>query len=605
MTDFFSELKRRRVYQSAAIYAVVAWGLAQAVDFVAARLFMPEWVSTLTAIIFVVGFPVAIFLAWVFDIGANGIRRTGVGSVKGLTSIVAAVVLLFGGTTLIYAIVWPRHEAVQAELIAEANSVAVLPFSLQGQQEGNEYLSDGIAEEILYALGSLTDLRVAARTSSFSFKGQNKTANDISKALNVRHIVEGTIRLVGDRLRVQVSLVRGDTDLPLWSQTYEQLADDVFDVQEDIAAKIADAVRVEMGAKEVGDRPRFRVRTENSEAYRLYLQGRFLWHQRGPNNIVSAVAFFEQAIALEPEFAGAWSGLGSALMTSGTYGAGIENHFSKAAEAATKAIALDDKLGEPYGTLAQMEMNARNYEAVERLIGKGIALSPQNTSLRLWYATYLIQFGRSHDASKQIEIALQRDPAYPILYANIGMSNFQMGNLDIARENFDKAWKFGVRPYFMWFALHQVMLAQQDYDGAEAWLGQMPIDRNPERGRMREAVNGAWLAHLRDQLPETRIALDKTLGAYINFPHGDRGEIVYILATVGNVDGAFGFYRRQIDGEQHIDRATPWLPALAPLRKDPRIMELFTELRLIEYWREVEWPDKCGPGENDEVVCFR
>ena len=162
------------------------------------------WISTLTAIVFIVGFPVAIFLAWVFDIEPSGVRRTGIGSVKGRTSIGAAVNLLVGGAALIYAIVWPRHEAVQADLIADANSIAVLPFSLQGQHEGNEYLSDGIAEEILYPLGSLTDLRVAARTSSFSFKGQNKTAGDISKALNVRHVVEGTIRLVGERPRFRV-----------------------------------------------------------------------------------------------------------------------------------------------------------------------------------------------------------------------------------------------------------------------------------------------------------------------------------------------------------------------------------------------------------------
>ncbi len=256
MSDFFSELKRRRVYQSAAIYAVAAWGLAQAVDFVAERLFMPEWISTVTAIVFVVGFPVVIFLSWVFDIGPGGVRRTGVGSIRGVTSIAAAVIMLVGGTALVYAIVWPKHAAEQ---IADANSIAVLPFSLLGQISGNEYLSDGIAEEILYALGSLTDFRVAARTSSFSFKGQDKTVRDISRALDVRHIVEGSIRLSGDRVRVQVNLIRGDTGRQLWSQTYEQLAEDILDVQEDIAGQIADAVRVQMGGKEVGDRPRFRV----------------------------------------------------------------------------------------------------------------------------------------------------------------------------------------------------------------------------------------------------------------------------------------------------------------------------------------------------------
>ena len=604
MSGFFSELKRRRVYQSAAIYAVVAWGLAQAVDFVAERLFMPEWVSTVTAIVFVIGFPVTILLSWVFDIGPGGVRRTGVSSIKGLTSIVAAVVMLVGGTALLYAIVWPRHEAAQAEIVADANSIAVLPFSLQGQQEGNEYLSDGIAEEILYALSSLTDLRVAARTSSFSFKGQNKTASDISKALNVRHVVEGTIRLVGNRLRVQVSLVRGDTNLPLWSQTYEQMVDDVFDVQEDIAAKIAEAVRVEMDAKVVGERPRFRVQTENTEAYRLYLQGRFLWHQRGPENIRSAVAFFEQALELEPDFAAGWAGLGSALLTSMTYRAGIANNFERAAEAARKAIELDDTLGEPYGPLAHLEMNARNYAEVERLIEKGIALAPQNTSLRLWHATYLIQFGRSLDASKQIELALARDPAYLILYANIGMSNYQMGNFEVSREYFEKAWQLGLRPYFLWVALYQIMIEQQDFGSAEAWFEELPSSRRPERDRLQELANRAWLAHEKGQTMETRAVLDAAVLEYMQDPRSDGNEVVNMFASIGDVDAAFGVYRKMIDEGRHIDKATPWFPVLEPLRKDSRMLEIFTELRLIEYWREVEWPDNCGPGEKDELVCF-
>jgi TolB-like protein/Tfp pilus assembly protein PilF len=569
---------------------------------VAARLFMPEWVSTVTAIVFVVGFPVAIFLSWVFDIEPGGVRRTGVGSIRGVTSIAAAIIMLVGGTALVYAIVWPKHAA---EEIAEANSIAVLPFSLLGQTSGNEYLSDGIAEEILYALGSLTDFRVAARTSSFSFKGQDKTVREISSALDVRHIVEGSIRLNGDRLRVQVNLIRGDTGRQLWSQTYEQMAEDVLDVQEDIAGQIADAVRVEIGGKAVGDRPRFRVQTENSEAYRLYLQGRFLWHQRGPENIRSAVSFFEQALDLEPDFAAAWAGLGSALVTAGTYRAGIENHFERSAEAARKAIELDDTLGEPYGSLAQLEMNARNYAEADRLIGKGIALSPQNTSLRLWYATYLIQFGRSLDASKQIELALARDPAYPILYANIGMSNFQMGNLDLSREYFEKAWQFGLRPYFLWIALLQIMIEREDFASAETWFEELPSSRDPERDRLQESANRAWLRHMQTRTGETRAALDAALGGYMELRRYDGNEVVHMLASLGEVDAAFDVYRKIIDEGRYVDRAIPWLPALELLRKDPRMLGVFTELRLIEYWREVAWPDKCGPGENNEVVCFR
>ena len=139
----------------------------------------------------------------------------------------------------------------------------------------------------------------------------------------MRNVVEGSIRMTGDRLTVRVSLVQADTGFPLWSESYERFAEDVFSVQQEIADQITAAIRTEMGVAEQGPQPRFRVRTASTEAYRLYLQGRFLWHQRGPDNIRSAIAFFDQAIELDPEFAAAWTGLASALMTSGTYGTGI------------------------------------------------------------------------------------------------------------------------------------------------------------------------------------------------------------------------------------------------------------------------------------------
>ena len=184
MSRFFDELKRRRVYQSAAIYAVAAWGLAQVVDFIAERLFLPDWIPTLTAIVFIVGFPVAIFLAWTFDIGSSGIRRTGAASIRGVASLSIAVVMLVGGTALIYSVVWPSRGAPDVKMDeAPLNSIAVLPFSTFGDASNDEYLSDGIADEILYALSSLKDLRVAARTSSFSFKGKDMGIEEVSEAL--------------------------------------------------------------------------------------------------------------------------------------------------------------------------------------------------------------------------------------------------------------------------------------------------------------------------------------------------------------------------------------------------------------------------------------
>ena len=150
MAGFFGELKRRRVYQSAAIYAVAAWGLAQVVDFVAERLFLPDWVPTITAIVFVIGFPVVIFLSWGFDLGKDGLRRAEPYSARGLLTISAALLMLIGGTALVYSIVWPRQQQSEALVHSslDANSIAVLPFTMIGAEGESDYISEGIAEEI-------------------------------------------------------------------------------------------------------------------------------------------------------------------------------------------------------------------------------------------------------------------------------------------------------------------------------------------------------------------------------------------------------------------------------------------------------------------------
>lgn len=604
MAGFFSELKRRRVYQAAAIYAVAAWGLAQVVDFVAERLFMPAWLPTVTAIVFIVGFPVAIFLAWVFDLGPNGIQRTGIGSIKGVTSIVAAVVMLVGGTFLVYAVVWPKHDAAVDAAVADANSVAVLPFTFHGQPH-DQYLSDGIAEEILFALSSLTDLRVAARTSSFSYRDQSRTAADITRELGVRHVVEGTIRLLGDRLRVTASLVRGDTNLELWSQSYEEPIDDIFKVQEDIAARVAEAVRIQMGAAAVGERPRFRAVAETSEAYRLYLQGRFLWHQRGADNIRSAIVFFEQALDREPEFAGAWAGLASAYMTAQTYGAEIEDRLDKAARAARRATALDPALGEPYATLAQLEVLARNFAAAERLFTEGVRLSPQNTSLRLWYATMLISCGRSSDANKQAAIALQRDPAYPILHANFGFSSFQLGRLDVAKTEMETAWDLGVRPWFMWHGILDILVEQGAYDAAIAWFDDMPKLRDAALSKPYVDLERSWVELMARGTTAARSTFEQFLTVYVADPVHGLNRAAYMLASIGEGRRALDMNLRVASQAGQFDFGQWWVPSYSSMRLEPGFKELAEMTRLADYWRETEWPDVCGPGDQDVVVCYR
>jgi pentatricopeptide repeat protein len=149
------------------------------------------------------------------------------------------------------------------------------------------------------------------------------------------------------------------------------------------------------------------------------------------------------------------------------------------------------------------------------------------------------------------------------------------------------------------------MIEQQDLGSAEAWFEELPSSRRPERDRLQELANRAWLAHEKGQTAETRAVLDAAVLEYMQDSRADGNAVVNLFASIGDVDAAFGVYRKMIDEGRYIDRATPWFPVLEPLRKDPRMMEVFRILKLVEYWREVEWPDKCGPGEKGEVVCFR
>jgi len=606
MSGFSEELKRRRVYQSAAIYAVAAWGVVQVIDFLSERLFLPDWIPTLTAIVFVVGFPVAIFLSWTFDIRGDGIHRTEAASIRGVASLSLAFAMLFGGTALVYSIVWPRHDVSETAVIeAPPNSIAVLPFTTLGDVDSSEYLSDGIAEEILYALSSLQDLHVAARTSSFSFKGKGLGIAEVSKALNVRNVLEGSIRIVGKRLNVRVRLIRADSGFALWSESYDRLAEDVFDVQEDIAANIADAIRNEMGIAASSVRPRFRIQTTDSEAYRMYLQGRFLWHQRGPENIRSAVEFFNQAIQKDPEFAAAWAGLASAYSTAGTYGAGIENNFEKGKEAAEHAIELDDQLGEPYGPLAQIHINADEFLEAELLFEQGLKITPKNSSLRLWTATMMINVGRADDAIRQVSLVIENDPAYPVLRANFGISNFISGNLDTAGDNFDAAWRLGLRPRFMWQGTLFLHLAKEDYDTAEEWMASRPAYSDEEIDSANIDIYRAWITTMRAPGAQNRSHVAELLDKALDNNQINSNLAAYVFASIGQADRALDVMSDLLLAGRYLNQGSLWLPGMKSVRAHERFTALADALGLVDYWQNVAWADQCGPSEDGGVQCFR
>jgi serine/threonine-protein kinase len=319
---------------------------------------------------------------------------------------------------------------------AEAPSVAVLPFVNMSPDPDNEFFSDGLAEEILNVLTAIEGLRVAARTSAFSFKGKSIEIGEIAKRLNVRHVLEGSVRKAGTRVRVTVQLVDASSGFRLWSERYDRQLADIFDVQDEIARSIVDRLKVALGS---GAGPRLvKVATGNVEAYQEYLKGRAMLYRRGPW-IAIAVASFQKAVALDPDYAQAWAGLADAhtvLCYSG-YRRPLED-MPAAIEAANRAIVVDRSSEEAHNALACASLLwERDFVKAEREFLASLALNPRYIQARCWYGLFFLQWGvgRLSEGLTEITQAFRDDPlsSYAATVMSFGLAT--VGELDAAVQH--------------------------------------------------------------------------------------------------------------------------------------------------------------------------
>ncbi|MBL4871152.1 MAG: hypothetical protein JKX72_09380 [Robiginitomaculum sp.] len=330
MNNLFSELKRRNIFRVAGVYAVVGWILMQVAALLENSLNLPAWFDTVITAALLIGFPIAILLAWAFEMTPAGVKRTEhVGEGESVTDktgrkldfailggLVVVGALIVGSRFMPQKVVTPeitvQADTLEANEVGETDerpSIAVLAFADMSEGGDQEYFSDGMAEEILNALAKVPGLRVAGRTSSFSFKGKNEDITIIGKTLRVGHILEGSVRKQGEKVRITAQLIKADDGFHLWSETYDGTLDDIFDLQEKIARAIAAELQVLLN---VGEDIRLAdTRTNNKQAYDLYLQGRALIRQSfNEGAMAKAVTLLEGAVALDPQFADAWAELG-------------------------------------------------------------------------------------------------------------------------------------------------------------------------------------------------------------------------------------------------------------------------------------------------------
>ena len=337
-----SELRRRNVFRVALAYILVAWLILQVADTLAPALRLPDWINSAVAFFLVLGFPLAVFFAWAYELTPDGIKREeGVDrsqSVTHLTGrkldfvIIGMLVLALGYFSHDKFVLEPGRDAELIEATTEAvterlvetgesevadKSIAVLAFADMSPEGDQEYFSDGISEELLNVLAKIPGLRVVARTSSFQFKGENRDIVDIGQQLNVAHILEGSVRKSGNKLRITAQLIKADDGFHLWSESYDRELDDIFAVQEEITAAIIDVLKVKLLREPAtGETVRPTViQTTNSAAYDAYLQGRELRRGGGQRNIEEAISHFERSLRLDERFAPAHAQLAIAIIT--------------------------------------------------------------------------------------------------------------------------------------------------------------------------------------------------------------------------------------------------------------------------------------------------
>jgi TolB-like protein len=370
--SFFAELKRRNVIRFAGLYLVGAWLMVQVASTVLPMFGAPEWMPRSIVVLLVIGFIPALVFSWAFELTPQGLRRDeevpAEQSIAPQTGrrmdrlIIAVLVLALGYFAFDKFVLTPRREAASPNdnrTLSNSNSVAVLAFDNLSDDKGSEYFSDGISEELLTVLQKIPGLHVAARTSAFSFKGRNATAQEIGQKLGVAHLVEGSVRKAGDVVRIAARLTQANTGEEQWSENYTRNLKDVFAVQTELAQTIVEQLRAQLTGGAVDPAAKATIEaqvqaaekggTKNAEAHESYLQGRFFMNRHSEKETDQARAAFERAVELDPKFALAWAGLAYTHVWDCNYATeggqkSFNAHLAAAREAVERALTLEPDL---------------------------------------------------------------------------------------------------------------------------------------------------------------------------------------------------------------------------------------------------------------------
>lgn len=412
---FVAELRRRRVFRVVVLYAIAGWIVIEVASTVLPGLNLPEWTITLVIVLVALGFIVAIMLAWAFDIGPGGIERSppadttlAPAATDGPKITTEAAPAARQARAVAAAETDSAEPAVIAEDTDTRRTIAVLPFLNMSGDAENEYFSDGIAEEILNLLVKLPQLRVASRTSSFVFKGEQVDMKAVGNKLGVGTVLEGSVRRAGDRVRITAQLIEVATDSHLWSESYDRELKDVFAIQDDIARSIVAALEVTLTPRD--RRALQSVATEDTQAYDYYLRGRRYFYEFTRRQFHNAIRMFKRAIEQDPNFALAYAGMADAYSLLYQWADSSEENIRRANEASIKAVTLDPDSAEANAARGNALAISGKHEEAERAFENAILLNPGKSGPYYFYGRDCLAQGKFEKAARLFREACRLNP---------------------------------------------------------------------------------------------------------------------------------------------------------------------------------------------------
>ena len=603
--SFIEELKRRNVIRVSIAYVVVGWLVSQVAEFAIETFGAPDWVLKIFVVFLMLGFPIVAVFAWAFEMTPEGIKlERDVDRSQSIVkhtrrkldyTIVFVLVLALGyfifdefqdqanetATTVV-------KTSVQTEAPTAVDStpvdpsIAVLPFADMSPEQDQGYFSDGISEELLNLLVRVDGLKVASRTSSFTYKGSNQSLAEIADELKVDHVLEGSVRKADNRVRITAQLIDAKTDRHIWSDTFDRELVDIFAIQDEIANSIVAALSAELGILQ--DTPAISVTTatENLDAYELYLKARGLFLAR--EYLEESISLFEKAVEIDPDFARAWEGLAAVYSVVESWGFQGRDWNSLATQAAERALELDPGLSMPWAVIGQIAMNTGDSITGMANLDRAISLDPVNATLFLWRGIQYSELGFHNESIADIEQCLEIDPAYENCRRHLAYTFLILDDNERAMALFQQGYERGFRGSAGMFTQRfvsqgdrllaaTILFSPDDRDStfpAKAILDAMEFpDRDHSRG-LEKMLN--WMSQS-DITPATYSLFMSTFKAY------------------HLVDWYLGFNR------------WVWLKENTGLRKSEYFKPVMDEFGAPAYWREHGFPPGCRPLGEEGFTC--